>query len=802
MLKSIMRASLRNIIRNKSFSFINLVGLSVSMSLCLLIILIVREQFSFDNFHAEREKIFQVNAAMLTDHGTAGYNVASVPMPVAAVLRDEFTFADDVVAVNKWVVEHASSGKTTIPLSGLFVDDSFFDVFHFPLAYGNAPSLLNAKSVILTDETAKKLFGKADATGKPVSLGSYGDYIVAGVLEPINNNTHFEFEALLSTAAITSLEKTGAITPVSENWSQYYGSYVYVKLKDNDSNKADKSLAALSAKYGKNLKLDAGLTGFDFFLLPLSEVTPGPASTFNQMGHGVPITVLMFLGALAAVVMVMSILNFTNLMIAKSLTRAREIGVRKIVGAKRGEIFSQFIGESMVFALVALLFSYLLLQALKVGISTLWLSGNFSLHLLEDVFAIGLFVAYAFFVGLFAGLLPATYLSAFRPLQVLKDAGNVRINSKLTFRKILVVTQFTFSVMFVIVVLVINRQMSFMINADYGFNKENVINVRLQGVGFEKIAQEARMISAVRGVGGISTVPGTFSGSVGDYKATDDAQAIPVSQFLVDDQYLANLGVSFLAGQNFDPAKEGGNEMHVILNEEAVAIFNLGNAHDAIGENLILNDSVSLKVIGVVKNFHFRPLSEKIGPLAIRYNPSQLSIMSLWIEPSEKKAVLSAVAKIWKKVDDNALSYRTMEEDLEGAYDESGLSDMVAVTAYITILAVTLACLGMLGMAMYAVQTRVKEVGIRMVIGATLQDVVLLLSKSFMKLIVIAVIIGTPVSYFIGEAFLSTFAFRIQVGVSLITGGVSIIVLLGLLVVGSQALKAAITNPVKSLRYE
>ena len=802
MLKSILHAAFRNIVRHKAFSAINLAGLSISMSLCLLIILIVREQFTFDNFHKDGDRIYQINARVLFKEG-GGYDFASVPMPVGAALKEEYAFAEEVVGMNRFVIENAAAGRVTVPLTGLFADPSFLKVFNFPLESGSAStSLSGSKNIVLTHEAAAKLFGAEDPFGKTVSMGTYGDFTVGGVFQPIPGKTHLAFEALLPTAALSALERTHVISPVSNNWNEFYSSYIYVKVKNGADDQAGLALAAISQKYGKNLTLDGGYTGYQFFLHPLNKITPGP-SVANQMGPGMPLSLLIFLGALAAVVLIMSVFNFTNLTIAKSLTRAREIGVRKIVGAKRRQLFAQFVGESVIFALLALVLSYLILQFLKTGISALSLSRNFALGLGEDMTIGILFGAFGILVGVIAGVLPATYLSALRPLKVMKDSGNIRVHSKLTFRKVLVATQFTFSLIFVITVLIIYKQIDFMVNADYGFNKDNVININLQDASLEKLSTGAASLGGVRSVGGISHVPGTWNNQSGSYKKEKSDEPVQMSQLIVDEHYLDNLGLSFLAGKNFTNSSEGSRERHVVLNEQALKRFNFKTPESAIGETVLLNDTLVLEVTGVVKDFHYRPLSDRIGPLAMRCRTAEVKIMSVWIEPSRKAEVLASLSGIWKKTGSkHPMSYAVMSDEMEDAYRQSGMVDFLIVAGYITMLAVSLACLGMLGMALYAVQTRVKEVGIRKVIGASAFDIVFLLSKAFMKLILIAVVIGVPASWIIGDQLLSQFAFRIEVSAGLILLGVGLIVLSGWLMVGSQALTAALADPVESIRYE
>jgi len=467
------------------------------------------------------------------------------------------------------------------------------------------------------------------------------------------------------------------------------------------------------------------------------------------------------------------------------------------------QVFVQFVGETVIFALLALVVSYILLQFLKTGYLQLPLNEEFAMNLEEDFTLYLIFIGFAIVVGIIAGLLPAGYLSAFKPLNVLKDSGNIRVYSRLSFRKVLMVAQFTFSVIFVIVVLIIQSQIDFMLTADYGFNQKDILNVRLQGAEFEKFAGEVKAIPGVVTVGGVSHALGTSSDRASDFKKNLGDEPFVMRDFVMDENYINNLDLTFLAGKNFDPATESGQEIHVILNESALQQFNFLDPVSAIGQSIFVNDSMQLEVIGVVKDFHFRPLTSQIGPLALRYDKRQLGYASLKIVPEQKAAVLASLEPIWKRLDPvHQLEYAMMDEEIDNAYRESGFSDILVIIGYITFLAVTLSCLGMLGMAMYATQTRVKEVGVRKVMGASVTNVVVLLSRSFMMLILVAVIIGVPMSLLLGSFFLETFAYRIEISPLLVVGGILVIAGLGLLIICSQTINAARSNPVKSLRYE
>ena len=803
MLKNIVITSLRNFFRNKTFSLINLIGLSVSMSLSLLIITVIKEQYSFDNFHKDSDRVYRVNTRLLhSEWGTIDF--ASAPLPLGQVLKDDYSFSENVVRVNRQFYRYANYSNVNVPLKGLFVDPSFLEVFNFPFEKGDpATALTGSNSLVLTKQTAEKIFGTTDPIGQTISIKGYGDFTITGVLQDLVSKTHFEFEVLCSISTLPILEKNNIVSASLDNWSAYYDNYVYVKLKDGQNNMVvDQALAEISKKFCVGLKSDGKDIAYDFYLQPLVKITPGRELS-GEMVNGMPAFFLVFLSVLAGVVLLMSVFNFTNLTIAKSLSRAREIGVRKVVGAKRHQVFFQFIGEAVVFSLIALVFSYLLLQLLKVGFLQLSLNQSFSIGLNEDFSLYITFVLFAILVGALAGVLPATYLSGFQASRVLKDVQNLKVSSRLTFRKILMVLQFTLSVIFVMVVMIIYSQMDFMLNADYGIEQKSNINIDLQKVEFEKIANEIRTLPGVVRVGGVSNKLGTWDGGSGNYQISKNDKPLSIHDFRVDDNYLGNLSLTFLAGRNFDPLEQVGREKDVILNETATIQLGFQNPNDAIGETLYAQDTVMLRIIGIVKDFHFRPLNNKIGPLALRYSLSDLNYLSVQVHLPQKESTIEAIKATWKKFDpSHTLEFTMMEQEIDDAYQETGMQDIVVIMGYATFLIISLACLGILGMAMYSAQVRAKEVGIRKVMGATVTDVLLLLSKSYLILISVAILIGVPVSYIAGEVFLEDFPYRIQITPLLFGISIALIGGLSLLIIWTQTVKVAITNPVKWLRHE
>ncbi len=803
MFKSILVTSLRNIIRNKTFSFINLLGLSVGMSLGLLIIMIIREQYTYDNFHASADKIYRIDTRALRKEG-GSENYASAPLIMGQTLHDNYTFVDKLVKIDWQINCDAVYENVNVPIHGFFADATFLQVFNFPLALGDPGSILiGPNSVVLTADASIKLFGKQEALGRTVTLKGYGDFIVNGVLKPFPGKTHFDFELLIPTTALPVLEKEHKVMATLDNWTNYYSGFVYVKLLDGFSvHEVEEVLGKISKEHYADVKTETRDKGYEFYLQPLSEITPGPILS-NQMGKGLPSLLLIFMSALAGIVMLMACLNYTQLTVAKAINRVKEIGVRKTIGAQRWQVFMQFVGEAVVFSLVALVFSYLLLQFIKPAFLQLHITREFAVDLREDWGLLIFFMGFAVAIGMIAGLIPAAYLSAFKPAAVLKGMGEVKVFSGITFRKVLITAQFTLSIVFILFVMVVNKQINFMLKADYGINDKNLLNVRLIGTNFEKFSHEVQQISGVSRVAGVSHALGTWADRSDDYKKSATGEAFVMRDFIVDENYLSNIEATFVAGRNFNKDEDSEIERSIIINEMALANFGIQGAPSAIGQSVVVNDSTELRIVGVVRNFHFRPLNGAIGPVAFRCNSSQVTLLSVKFENQDPKVLAATIQSIWKKYDTvHPMEWKLMSDEIDGAYEDAGFYDVLSFTGYVAFLTVSLACLGMLGMAMYATQTRTKEIGVRKVMGASSRQIIFILSESFLKLMGIAVIIGVPISFLVADAFLSIYAYRIEMTVGLLLMGVALVTILGLITIASQTFRASVVNPVKSLRYE
>lgn len=803
MIKNYFKTAWRNIFGNRSFSLINIIGLSVSMSLGLLVILIIKEQYSFDDFHKDADRIYRVDTkAIRTGGETEPY--ASAPIALGTVLKEDYAFAEEVVRINSQLNGDAVYENVNVPVHGFFADPSFLQVFNFKLQQGDMATALNSPdAILLTPKSAKKIFGNTDPVGKTLAIKGFGDFTVKGVFQTPPSKSHFEFEVMASALALPGLEKQKAIMPSLQDWNNYYTGYVYIKLKEGVKLKeVNAALAEIYRNHYTGRKIETRDKGYEFYVQPLRGITPGPMLS-NNMGRALPAMVLQFLAILAFIIMLMAGLNYTNLMIAKSLKRSREIGVRKVMGAQRRQIFFQFITESVLFALVSLVFSCGILYFLRSAFLKLQFTSQFSIDLKEDYLVYGYFILFAVLIGFFAGLLPAGYLSAFKPVVVLKNAIGNKVSNRISLRKALMVFQFTLSVVFISVVLVLGSQIKFLMKADYGIHEKDILIIRLQGNNYEKLAHEIGSIPGVKLIGAVSHSLGTSEDMATDYKKNAADAPFVMRDFRVDSNYITNLDMKFVAGRNFGKDITPGRETEVILNETALKSFGFKNAAAAIGQTIIADDSVLLAVTGVVRDFNFRPMNYSIGPLAMRYKPADFNIMNISFETASKDKIIAALSPIWKKADSvHPLDCKLMSEEIDDDYTRSGIVDMLLVIKYVSFLSIIIACLGMLGMVMFSTRLRLKEISIRKVMGADVKTISVLLSRSFMMLIGIGILIGIPVSYFFCNLILQDFAYKISTLPLLIIAAVFIIFFLGLITISSQTIKAALANPVKSLRTE
>lgn len=797
MLGSYLKTSRRSLIRNKLFSAINIIGLSISMSVGLLVIAFINDLVSYDNGQVKKDRIYRIltNSQRLNDRPMT---LASTSIKAGLKIRETMAGVEEVALLRNGFSGDAHVGEIGLPLQAFWADNSFFKVFSFPLLQGDpATALKEPYSLILTEKTAKKLFGDADPLGKSVRFDTL-NYNVTGVLKDIPKLSHLRFEALVSFATLDGKKSDSDGDLLS--WESIYSNFVYLVLPENGNRESIQAgLDKLSARENlavKNHKITLTLQ-------PLSEAVVGK-NLENPIGPSIHFIALWVLGGLAFVVIISACFNYTNLSIARSLRRSREVGIRKVIGALSAHVFGQFLAESVIISLLALVFSFLLFWILRAEFLSLhpFLDNLVSLELSPQL--ILYFIALATAVGAIAGFLPALFFSRINAVQVLKDVSSLKIFRHVNMRKVLIVIQYTFSLMFITGTIIGYTQYQGFLSFDLGFTTENILNIRMQGNKSDLLKKDLAEIPAVVGISKSHMISslGSLHGTSMMYKNPIDSSGVWLS--FVDDQHLPLHNYKLIAGKNFNTRPINGNETEVIVNEQVLKRFNIANQNPekALGEMVEMSGK-KLAIIGVVKDFHYGTVEKKIEPTVFRYYTGETGgYLNVKIKTTDWPATLARIETAWRKIDKtHPLDAKFYDDQIEEAYSQ--FSVMLKVIGFITLLAICIASMGLFGMVVFTTETRLKEISIRKVLGASENGLVFSLSKGFLGLLSLSALVALPATYFFfDKVVLVNFVYHQPIGLSDLFTGVLVVMLMAVLLIGSQTLKAARSNPAKVLKSD
>ncbi|RYU93188.1 FtsX-like permease family protein [Emticicia agri] len=801
MISSYFKTFKRSLVRNKLFSFINIFGLAVSISVGLLVVAFLVDLRSYDDLHAKKDRIYRVvSTYQLSTQSPMEF--ASTSIKAGKRIREAITGFEDLTIIRTGFYGDAQVGDNYLPLNATWADESFFKVFSFPLLKGDpATALKEPYSLILTEKTAAKLFGHAEALGKTVRFDTV-NYVVTGVAADVSKFSHLRFEALVSFSTVDATVGKG--DPGFYNWTNIWQNYVYLTLPENtDSQTLTTNLAGLSVQENKalkDLKIDVGLQ-------PLKEITLGK-SLSNSVGPTMKPTVIYFLGGLALVIILSACFNYMNLSIARALRRAREVGIRKIIGAPGSHIFGQFMSESVFTALLSLFFAFFFFLFLRKQFLNLdtHVSDVASLELSFKL--IGYFLVLAVSVGIVAGFFPAVFFSRINALQVVKDHSKFKVFRHVNIRKGLIVLQYTLSLIFIATTIIGYRQYKGFLNFDLGFKTENILNISLQNNKSDLLIKELAEIPTVEAVSrsAMVTSVGSMQGTTikyinPKYKTKDSAM---VSLNVIDGNYLPLHQHKFVAGSNFKLRPKTGEESEIIVNEQVLKRFNIAeqNAQKAVGEQVMM-DNKNLTIVGVVKDFHYGTMENKIEPVVFLYSTEMpWGSANVKIKTNDLPATMAAIENAWRKIDKvHPIKAEFYDDQIEQAYGQFEV--MIKVIGFISFLAICIASLGLFGMVVFTTETRLKEISIRKVLGATEGGLIYLLSKGFLILLGIAAFIALPATYILfDKVVLTKFAYHLPMQVYEFLLPLLVLMVLAAILIGSQTLKAARSNPVKNLKTE
>lgn len=782
MLRNYFLTATRNLARHRFFTILNVLGLAFGMSISLLFIAMGASIFKYDTFHEKRDRIYRVVSHI--DNLNGSDDLAVVP----GILYSRV--AGDAIQVEKWVqISRDFDGVATwqdriAELRGYRVDKTFFDVFSFPWIKGDpATAFDNPKSVVITEEAGLKMFGMEDPLGKVVSFGALGEFEVTGILATPPKHSHLRFDVLAP-----YVDYQGGSIPESEAWQSFDNSYLYLLMKDGST---AENLSPYLERLENNYK-DSDLKA-KFELQALNDIVPGPPY-HRELGLSWDYASLSIFLILMLLILLPACFNYANISIARALRRMKEIGLRKVMGGGAGQIFAQFIMETVIISLLALALSYYLFTLIRQEFLNMLVEGP-GLSLTPDFMTIVYFLLFALFVALVAGAIPAMHFARLNPVEALKSKPTGR--RTFSGRKVMLVFQFTLSLGFIMSVMIAFSQYRETMRFNFGFRQENILDVRLQNADPKLLRNEFTRLASVQSLSMASDIVGTGALPVEWMRKGSETDSSEVNVLSIDENYLDNLDLRLAAGRNFTTSSVG---REVIVNETWVKNHAGGEPSDALGMEIMLDKMVTVK--GVVKDFHYAPLSESIGNLVMVYEPAEFRYANLRVKSDDIFAMLARIETVWKTIGgEEKFEARFFDDELEEAY--SFHFSLIKICGFLGLLAISISCLGMLGMVAFNVENRVKEIGIRKVMGATSTSLTLLLSNEFIRLMLWATPIAVPLTYlFFDNVYLSRQAYKIPIGWFEIVSSLAILFVLGLAAVLSQTLRAAQSNPVDVLRTE
>ena len=812
MIQNYLKIAIRNLLRNKVFSFINIVGLAVSMSVCLLIINIIADQKSYDKFHLNKDRIYRVMT-----HGKNGNNfkTATTALPLAQKLREGFTGIEKTASLVKNIGGDIVYNEKFASGGGYFADKELFKILDFKFLKGDVNTALqNPFSLVISEEIAIQLFGKQEAIGKIVRFNDkginpggpekgnreieYGTFTITGILAKPAGKTHLPFKLLASLSTLPILGNDKKISFKLNDWENVWTNYTYVLMEKNKTETdLQNILNQISDKqYPKGIN-----NQYAFEAQALTTLTPKDPIG-NETHISVPKTMLMIMSILGLIIMLSACLNYTNLSIARSLSRAKEVGLRKVVGASRRQIFMQFITEAIVVALLSLVLAIALLEILKVALLDLWITKSLQISLDPSIWIFLFFIGFSIIIGFIAGVLPSFYISMYNPIQMIRNFGNIKLFKRLTLRKVLLVLQFSVSLIFIISTALLYAQTNHLLSFDYGFDKNNIVDINLyKSDNYQRFAQAISNNRSVVGVSACSFVPSTGTQNTTiTYKAENKKDSLQSNYLDINSSFIKVWNLKLLVGKNLPEIPSSTNENYVLINETMVKKYNYATPKSAVGQKLILDGNI-VEILGVVKDFQFLDVSRKIEPLMLRNRPDTYGFVNVKIDAKNTSQTIIFLEKTWKKVNpDTKFEYEFLDQQL--LFTHAILSDLTSVLSFISALAILISCLGLLGMATYTAETRTKEIGVRKVLGSSIWQIIVLLSKGYFQLLMVAIVIATPLAYLLNNMWLEFFAYRVSIGVGILLLSVLILLLISTLTVLSQSWRAAKINPIKSLRTE
>lgn len=810
MIKNYIKIAWHNITRQKFISFINIFGLTVGLTCCLLILTYIFNELSYDRFNKNADRTYRVTRIFYTQNGDVSLHLGAVAPPFGPLLKTAFPEIERMTRI-------LPNGNVTVQYKdkifseglSVFTDENFLKVFTLDVAKGDKQDALNEPyCIMLTPDVARKYFGDADPINKTLKLDNNAhEYKVTGIFKPLPNNSHMHPEMLMSFATLRDSSVYGE-NQLRTNFGNN-SFYTYFTLPANyDVDKLSARLPGFLDKY-VNLGQAATMKTSKLTKLTIQKLTDIHlrSHTDSEIDNNGDIKRVYIFSVIAVFILLIACINYMNLSTARSVLRAKEIGIRKVVGAQRSEIIRQFLSESVLITSVALVFA-LILSVMALPAINSFSGLHLSIGVLLNVKTIALIILLPFVIGLISGIYPALFMSSFIPAKVLKGIFKAG-SSGLSLRKALVVLQFSISIVLIVATTVVFQQLRFIQNKSLGFDKDHILNLGYSNDlsnKFESFRQELLKNPGIKEVARSSRIP---SGRLLDNSGASVRQGDSIQPVKADIKYLATdhhfipaYNIKLLAGRNFSLANVSDTNNYII-NQAAVEMLGWKTAGHAIGQDMIYG-GVKGKVIGVVNNFHFESLHQNIIPLLFALLPpsrENYRRLSIKIDGHNVQSSINTIERVWHQyLPEVPINYTFLDDRFQRLYASEQLQgNLFTIFACI---AIFIACLGLFGLSAFTISQRFKEIGVRKVLGASIPQIVIELSKDFLKLVLVAALIALPIAWYSMSQWLLDFAFRVNLGWWIFALAGILALVIAFVTIGFQSVKAALANPVKSLRSE
>jgi putative ABC transport system permease protein len=803
MIHHLFQIAWRNLLKRKFYSFINIAGLAIGMACCLLIAIYIKNELSYDQYHVKRDRIVRVLQTFRSVQDAVNPGPPAPEdfwvwgcAPVGPALQADFPEIEKTVQFMSPLSLLLEHGKKRFQQDNMVcMDSTAFDVFSWKMLYGDPHTALVApNSIVLTRKVSEKFFGNSNPVGQSLRVDNGDNFLITGVMEDVPPNSQISFNGLISMS--TARKQRSDIF----GWWGYVDFYTYLLLKENTD---IKSLQAKSAAFVK--KHNSNDKGYAIAFEKMNDAYLHSAAIRQPGPTGSRLNVYLFL-CIAVFIMLIACINFMNLSTARSLERAKEVGVRKVLGVRPRSLMWQFLFESIVMSVAAAMIAVILARP---GVSLIeTLSGkDLSYTNFFNPLMIIYTLLFAVIVGIIAGIYPAWFLSGFKPIAVLKGKFNPS-GEGISFRKALVVFQFTLSIALIAGTIIVYSQLKYLNRQDLGFQKDQMVIIDFEGDGkvednIEPIKKAIADQPGVVAVAASRAVPGEFLPNAGSQIQGPDGQMRNQDPFIyeIDFDFIPVYKIPLVAGRNYNRSYTTDSAQSMVINEAAAKLFGYAKPADAVGKKFS-QWGRNGTVIGVVKDFNFKSLHQAVEPLTLRYGyPYNLNRISVSVKGDNVQATIARLRKTWDRMaPQRPFMYHFLDESFSGQYEAD--QHFGQLFTFFACLAICIACLGLFGLSTFMAQQRVKEIGVRKVLGSSISGIVILLSKEFIQLIFIAIFIAIPLCWWAMHQWLQGFAYRITIGPVVFMEAGMVALSVALATMAWQTVKAAMSNPINSLRNE